>query len=324
MRIAIIDCGTNTFNLLVSDTSVGKWDVVFQNKLPVKLGAGGFEEHRILPGRFVRGLDALYCHKENIRNFQCEKVFAFATSAIREASNGGDFVIQARALLGIDIEIIDGNREAELIYEGVHQTVVFDEKPCLIMDIGGGSTEFIVANKEGILWKQSFQLGVSRLNDLVKPEIKFTQTDTDYLQRILTSELEPLVQAIQKNNVTQLIGSSGSFDTLLMLYIHNTKKDPSEVELANNIPLSAFREIHRWLMNSTFEDRLKHSAIPSMRAEYMPLASYLVSFVLQQGKFESLRHSAYSLKEGAMLDIIEHMDWPTPEENEKPEDYLEA
>ena len=87
MRLAIIDCGTNTFNLLVADTSDSGWSVVYQNKLPVKLGAGGFANHEITPSRFVRGLDALFCHKHNILNFECHHIHVFATSAIREAKN---------------------------------------------------------------------------------------------------------------------------------------------------------------------------------------------------------------------------------------------
>jgi len=309
MRIAVIDCGTNTFNLLVADASHDAWSVVFQNKLPVKLGAGGFEDHFITPSRFVRGLDALCSHHYTLANYDCERVFAFATSAVRESKNGKDFIQKAKQLFSIDIEVIDGNREAELIYEGVRQTMELGDKPSLIMDIGGGSTEFIIADSTGILWKRSFLLGVSRLHDILKPEDKMTSENVSALKKLLQHELLPLKDALAQFDARWLIGSSGSFDTLLSLYFDKSKRSLSEILLSNEIALSAFPDIHSWLMGSTFEQRLKHPVIPSIRAEYMPLASYLVKYVLGMKTFEKLYHSAYSLKEGAMLDILKRIDW---------------
>ncbi len=324
MRIAVIDCGTNTFNLLVADASPQSWQVVFQNKLPVKLGAGGFEDHTIVPARFIRGLDALQCHSVNSKNFKCERVFAFATSGIREATNGQDFIAKSKSLFNVDIELISGDREAELIYDGVRQTQDFGDEKVLIMDIGGGSTEFIIADGKTIFWKHSFLLGVSRLHDLVKPEDKMSEIDLNYIERLLTTELESLKEGLEKFPVKKLIGSSGSFDTLLALFLQRNGKDSGEVPLFNEIPLSGYKETHRWLLNSTFDERVRHPAIPSIRAEFMPLASCLVKHVLEMHHFDSLHHSGYSLKEGAMQEILSRINWPaTPIEDEKPEDYLE-
>ena len=324
MRIAVIDCGTNTFNLLIADVTPHTWKVIFQNKLPVKLGSGGFEEGQILMPRFYRGLDALLCHKVNIQNFNCQKTFAFATSAIREASNGKAFVEKAKSF-GIDIEVISGDKEAELIYSGIRQTYDPGEEKILIMEIGGGSTEFVIADGKQIFWKQSFLLGVSRLHDLVKPEDKMSKIDTDYLQQMLTGQLQSLADALQKFPVRKLIGSSGSFDTLLMLYHHQIKKDPAEIQLHNEIPINQFNDIHRWLLNSTYAERLKNPMIPSIRAEYMPLASSLVKHILKMQRFDMIYHSSFSLKEGAMQEILTRIDWTSEKEieDEKPEDYLE-
>lgn len=326
MKIAVIDCGTNTFNLLVTEATRDKWHVLFQNKLPVKLGAGGFEDRVILPARFVRGLDAMMCHKQNIQNFQCEKTFAFATSAIRETQNGQEFVQKVKSLFGIEIEVIDGNREAELIYDGVSQSIDLGDEKALIMDIGGGSTEFVIADGKQIYWKQSFLLGVSRLNDLVKPDNKLSSTDTDYLDKILGVELQPLQAALKEYDVKRLIGSSGSFDTVLMMHLHKIKQETEGQLLHSDIPLRAFHDIHNWLVQSTMEQRLQHPVIPGMRAEYMPLASYLIKHVLQMHAFTTLTHSAYSLKEGAMRSILSRIDWPAAKatESEDSQDNSES
>ena len=327
MRIAVIDCGTNTFNLLVADATPMEWKVVFQSKLPVKLGAGGFEERTIMPSRFIRGLDAFVCHAVNTRNFSCEKVFAFATSAIRESSNGPEFIAKAKEITGIEIELISGEREAELIYDGVRQTLPDDYRDLsLIMDIGGGSTEFIIADREKIHWKKSFLLGVSRIFDLVKPEDRISNIDEDYMKNLLDKELGPLREALAKFPISKLIGSSGSFDTMLEMFHFQSGRDVMEPSLFSEIPLNAFRQMHQWLMKSSLEERLNHKAIPGIRAEYMPLSTYLVHVVLQMADFNKLYHSGYSLKEGAMKDILSRIDWPAPSEeiNEKPEDYLEG
>jgi len=306
MKVAIVDCGTNTFNLLIAEKTDQGVETLFSNKLPVKLGAGGFENKEILPSRFVRGLDALLSHKTNIDNFQVEKVFAFATSAVREASNGREFIEVARKNIGIDIELIDGDREAELIYKGIKQTYEFTADPTLIMDIGGGSTEFIIANNTGILWKQSFLLGVSRLHDQLKPNDRMTHEDVHRLRNVLDKQLMPLKNMLKELPCQDLVGSSGSFDTLLDLFRKAAKDiDPAwRPGLLNEINISAFPAIHAYLMGSTYEERLKHPAIPAIRAEYMPLASYLIKFVLEHNKFRRLYHSAYALKEGALEECM--------------------
>lgn len=309
MIVGVIDCGTNTFNLIIADVNPDGWKIVFQSKLPVKLGAGGFQDGEIKPSRFFRGLDALLCHKTNLENFGCTQYFAFGTSALREASNGKEFVQQASEKFAIDIQVIDGDREAELIFAGVTGTIEAHDEPVLVMDIGGGSTEFIIGNRNGILWKHSFLLGVSRLHDIIRPEDKMSREDIIYLRTILDQELQLLRNVLTQYPVKKLVGSSGSFDTVLELCQGLHKGHVFQPGLSNDIPLSAFQEIYAWLMKSTYEQRLKHPAIPAIRAEFMPLAAFLINYVLELHPFGNLVHSAYSLKEGALLDFIKTIDW---------------
>jgi exopolyphosphatase/guanosine-5'-triphosphate,3'-diphosphate pyrophosphatase len=324
MNIAIVDCGTNTFNLLIAEVNANGWKVVFKNNLPVKIGAGGFEKKEIIPSRFVRGIDALKAHSANIANFGCQKTFAFATSALREAHNGADFIRKAETVTGIRIELIDGNKEAELIFEGVRQSGALSDDTNLIMDIGGGSTEFVIARNNQILWKQSFLLGVSRIYDAIKPADRLSNEDINALRNMLDKQLRPLKEALQSTACQRLVGSSGSFDTLLALHRHQAKLESQAPGPNNEIPMKAFPSVHTMLMGSTFEERLKHPCIPSVRAEYMPLSSYLVKYVLELNQFESMYQSSYALKEGAIFNVIGTIDWPKEDlQGEKPEDFLE-
>ena len=307
-RIAVIDCGTNTFNLLVAEVTSEGWSVVFHNKVAVKLGEGGFEEKIIHPHRFARGLDALLVHKSAIDNLECDHTFAFATSALREASNGPHFTAKAKELFAINIELISGDREAELICEGVRRSMDLGDEPVCIMDIGGGSTEFVIANAHEIFWKKSYLLGVSRLTDRIQPSDRIESSQLRELEGILHEELSDLKESLKLHGVSRLVGSSGSFDTLRALHFRDAIAD-AVTELHADIPLDAFQAIHQWLLKSSLADRVKHPAIPSIRAQYMPLAAHLVYFLLGYHPFLRLTHSAYSLKEGAIQSIISKLDW---------------
>lgn len=316
-RVAIIDCGTNTFNLLVKEKVEGKWKTLFKTKLPVKLGAGGFSENVLMPNRMARGLDALFSYKNVIDSLGVKDVRVFATSAVREASNGNEFVAKVKKHLNFDMEVISGDREAELIFEGVVQTTEEIKEDYLIMDIGGGSTEFIFVRDQKPLWRKSYLLGVSRLHGMLNPASRINQDDVHRLRAHLNNELQDLISFLKENPVRVLVGSSGSFDTLFDMYLfgvaEGSVKDVSQGSSKgttersmnlNEIPFSSYPSIHQWLMGSTLEERLKHPSIPQMRAEYMPLSTYLVKFILEQSNFNKMYQSEYALKEGVLAHYL--------------------
>jgi len=327
MKIAIVDCGSNTFNLLVAESGREGWTPLFRSKLPVKLGSGGYGARRILHDRFVRGLDALLSYRHAMDNYGVQKVYAFATSAIRDAENGDDFIREADRLAGIQIQLINGDREAELIFGGVKLAYPMSKDYTLVMDIGGGSTEFIIANESGIAWKRSYQLGVSRVFDQIKPEDRISRENTLALRSLLDREMTDLREALASYPCKDLVGSSGSFDTLLDLFRHAAREVDitQKPDVINEIPLSAYPAIHAWLIGSTLAERLRHTAIPPIRAELMPLSSLLVKYVLELHPFKRLLQCAYALKEGAMQELWASHDWTDHDlEAESPDDFLES
>jgi exopolyphosphatase/guanosine-5'-triphosphate,3'-diphosphate pyrophosphatase len=305
-RVAIVDCGTNTFNLLIADISSEGWQIVFKNNLPVKLGAGGFGDKIIKSDRFARGLDAIYAHAMNIKNFGCQEVKVLATSAIREAANGKEFIQLVQQWTGLKIEAIDGDQEASLICSGVRASVPFNTMPKLIMDIGGGSTEFIIANDTEIYWKKSYLLGVSRIWEMIQPESVLTSHDIQKINSLLEGSLQDLREALKQWPCDCLVGSSGSFDTIAALY-EVQKKEEATHEKWTEIPVHAYQKISAYLRKSTYEDRIKNPHIPAIRAEYMPLAVVLIDFVLQLSSFKKIEQSTYSLKEGVIVEWIKEL-----------------
>lgn len=301
-KLAIIDCGTNTFNLLVLEKVEGKWKSIFQNKLPVKLGAGGFDEGILLEARMARGVDALLTYKNTLKNLEVSKVRVFATSAVREAKNGTFFVKKVKEILGFDIEVISGDREAELIFKGVQLTTKNTLSDFLIIDIGGGSTEFILVKNNEPVWKKSYLLGISRLYDAIQPQDRLVKEDVEKLRKILQRELIDLKVALSNHPVNALVGSSGSFDTFSDLYYFQTKKNHERLDLTE-VPSGEFSTMHQFLVGSSLAERKKHPAIPAIRAEFMPLASHLVKYVYELGNIKQIYCSTHALKEGVLSEL---------------------
>ncbi|HEX2899850.1 MAG TPA: hypothetical protein VHS96_09040, partial [Bacteroidia bacterium] len=145
--MAIIDLGTNTFHLLIAEIDEREdFKILEKFKEPVELGEHGLDSGRISDAAFERGLQAIRRLQQIISMRQITEVRAFATSAIRSASNGKDFIATVKAETGMEVKIINGNEEASMIYEGVRNGIQMPpDQDVLVLDIGGGSVEFIVA-----------------------------------------------------------------------------------------------------------------------------------------------------------------------------------
>jgi exopolyphosphatase/guanosine-5'-triphosphate,3'-diphosphate pyrophosphatase len=302
MHTAIIDCGTNTFNLLIAEVTKTQWTPVFSNRLSVRLGQGGLAQGRIRDERLARGVDALLTHAQTMLNFNVERAAVFATSAVREAINSGDFVKLAKKIARLDVTVIDGLREAELIYLGVKQTLAQNNQRVLIIDIGGGSTEFIIADHSKVYWKQSFPLGIARIFEYLQPSDVMTDEEQARLQTSFAHVLTPLENALNEHPTEHLVGASGTFDTLVAVLCAQRSMNPNL--LSNEIELEAFYGLHKKLLKLPFEDRIALPGMLPMRADTIPLATSLIAFVLSKFGFTQLTQSAYALKEGAMAQLI--------------------
>lgn len=310
MRIAIIDLGTNTFNLLVVEVNTDKtYTALYQTKIAVKLGEGGINKDFIAPAPFERGIDALKTYKTTIGEYKADKIYAVATSAIRGASNGDEFVAKAMEETGIEVRVITGEQEAETIYYGVRNAVKIGEQNSLIIDIGGGSTEFIIANNEKIVWKQSFLLGVARLLELFNPSDPITEPELQTYKDYLKLQLQPLAEAVKKYPVTELIGSSGSFDSLaeMVAYkFYTPRMLDGKTEFAFN--LEHYRYIHDIILSSTVAERVKMKGLVAMRVDMIVVSTVLVNFILTSFNITQMRLSTYSLKEGILFEILHSLE----------------
>jgi exopolyphosphatase/guanosine-5'-triphosphate,3'-diphosphate pyrophosphatase len=306
MRLAVIDCGTNTFNLLIVDfDNQKKYSKIFNTRIPVKLGQGSINEGFIGEEPFKRGVEAMKAFCEEIAKYNVSKVLAFATSAIRDAVNGKAFVAEVKRQTQIDVLIIDGNREAELIYLGNKEAVTLSNSVSLIMDIGGGSNEFILANNTDMLWKQSFPVGAARMLEKFSPSDPITDKEIQEINNYMNTQLQPIFEAVKKFPPIELIGSSGAFDSIVDMVSGELNGGAlSETKTCYTIDMNNYFQISQRIKNSTFEERKKIKGLVSMRLDMIVISCLMVDFILNAFKIEKMRVSTYSLKEGALMDFI--------------------
>ena len=307
-RLALIDLGTNTFHLLIVEmpTTPGEQPmVVLRTKAGVRLGEGGISQGIIAPAAYDRALHTLTGFKEEMELHSVTEVRATATSAMRVTKNGPDLVREIFETTGIQVNIIAGDREAELICEGVRQAVDLGEAAQLIMDIGGGSVEFIIASQTTIFWKQSFEIGAQRLLDQFFPDPSgiFPAEAVEAEQRYFSTVLEPLVEAVQRYRPVGLVGASGSFDSLADIQLGQLRSE-SELPPCTELAVESFQSSYRHLLSGNHEQRKALPGILPMRADMLVVAAVLIDYVLGITEITRIRTSAYALKEGLLAEML--------------------
>lgn len=303
-RIAIIDLGTNTFHLLIVQPAGNQHpNVLHREKRSVRIGLGGINQGFITDEARRRALICLRDFKKTIEDWRAGTIKALGTSAFRGARNGQDLVHEILVETGIDVGLISGDQEAEYIYYGVRSAMDLGNEKSLIVDIGGGSVEFIIGNKEKLFWKQSFDVGAQRLLERFQSNDPITNKEIKLLNAFLKAELAPLFEQLREHQPRTLVGSSGTFDTLSEIYC-----------VRNNIPyidtpetpltLLAFNEIYNELVSKNRLERLMIPGMIEMRVDMIVTACCLIRFLLDNGHaFLSVRVSTFSLKEGVVASM---------------------
>lgn len=294
---AFIDLGTNTFHLLIAEISKGNASILYRTKEIVGLGAGGINEARILPDAMERGLTCLNTFKAKCEEFNVEEINAFGTSALRISNNRDEFMIKVKSATGIDIEIIGGDREAELIRLGISSEISDTLEPYLIMDIGGGSTEFILVNEGKAVMKQSFEVGVQRLLSSYFTSDPLPVDSYKELSNYLSTFLDDL-RAFKSYSPKVLIGASGTYTTLLDMYAAHHH---IEYSTATKVPVEFFYSSFNKIITYPRSDRLKLPGMSAPRVDLIVVGSCIVEYVLNYFDFDGFYVSGNGLKEGAML-----------------------
>jgi exopolyphosphatase/guanosine-5'-triphosphate,3'-diphosphate pyrophosphatase len=299
MKVAVIDLGTNTFHLIIAEITASAVNIIYKTNLPVKLGEGRINDNVIIQPAFERGLLALEEFENQIKAHDVTLVKATATSAIRSAENGLNFVKAAKSYTGICIDVITGDQEASYIYEGVKATAAI-KGISLIMDIGGGSTEFIICNEDRLIWKKSYNIGAARLTQAYFTSDPISAAEQLAIQAHLEDVLTDLIIACRLHRPKQLIGSAGAFETFAGMLDDNL--DLKTVKSAA-INLQAYRQLAHQLIHATHAERAVMPNLIALRVDMIVIAALITNYIIDNTEIETISLSTYDLKMGVLHEL---------------------
>jgi exopolyphosphatase / guanosine-5'-triphosphate,3'-diphosphate pyrophosphatase len=211
MTIAVIDLGTNGFRLQIAETFERRhYRIIHKEAHELKLASEGI--HHIGDAPFQRGVETMRHFSTVLKQHNVLKIKAFATAAVRMADNGQHFIETVKQETGIEIELISGAREAELIYKGMSKNTPLSIEPILMVDVGGGSVELIIANSEGMLWAHSFNIGVAILKQRFHKNDIITPKEIAAIKRFLTRETKGFLHQLSVFKPTTPLVACGTLD----------------------------------------------------------------------------------------------------------------
>lgn len=303
MRIAAIDIGSNTFHLIIAEQDTNGFKTIFKINKPIKLSEDITKDNRIISTAFQRGINCLIEFKALLDKYEFQKLKAVATSAVRNATNGQEFIAKAYKLAGINIEILTGDQEASFIYQGVKASGAIKGKS-LIMDIGGGSTEFIFCDENGSHWKKSFEIGAARLMQKFWKNDPITSAEKISIQNHLEKILQELIAFNQSFGAKTLVGSAGAFETFLEMTNQDVNIDLDNLR-SSKIDFSQYQSLSKKIIHSTHEERAQMPHLIPLRVDMIVMATLQTNYIIEQLGIEDIHMTTYDLKYGILDSLIQ-------------------
>ena len=306
--IAAIDIGTNSIHMVVVEIepSLPSFSIIAKEKDTVRLGDRDPKTGNLTPEAIERSIAALKRCKDLAQSLQVNQIIAVATSATREAKNGLDFIHQVKEQLDIEINLISGQEEARRIYLGVLSGIDFTDQPYIIVDIGGGSTELVLADNKEPRFLSSTKVGAVRLANQFAKSDPISKTELAaihaYVKGMLERSADEIWANLELNENPRLIGTSGTIETLAAIDANNkygTVPNPlNGYELSRN----DLESIVKKLAGMSYKERLDVSGISDRRAEIIVPGSIILLEIMKMLKLESISICERALREGIIVD----------------------
>ncbi len=304
-NIAALDIGTNSFHLVVAKPVVGGFEVVAREKQTVRIGHGAGEMKLLEPDAIERGILCLTRMNQIAESHDAE-IRAVATSAVREAKNRDEFIKRARKEAGVDIEVISGIEEARLIHLGALFAVGEHERPMLLCDIGGGSTEVVLGNDDDILLSRSFKLGAIRLTDRFFPTLTNHPSALSSCRQFVRSTLTILKSEVEDFGFDVSVASSGTAETVARLICAQSGKLTPTTLNRFEFTKTQVSEVVRLLAECpTAAERQRKFDLDSSRADIILAGAIILEGVAEVYGVETFMFSDYALREGVLIDTLQ-------------------
>ncbi len=306
MRLGAFDLGSNSFHLLVVEARLdGSFVPLAREREMLRLGDLVARDGELGEGAIEAAVATVRRFKAVADAQRADEVVALGTAALREARDGIELADRIREATGIEIEVVDGLRAAELIFRAVRSSVLIEPAPALAADLGGGSLELMVGDRSGLAFSTSLRLGVGRLTaELVRSD-PVSKRDMTRLHERVAAELRPVLsEEVAQLEPRMLVGSSGTFLCLARMAV--AERDGVVPDGLNQlaVPASAFEALGRRLAGTTAEERQRLPGCDARRAELVPAGLVVLEELFAASGLEELTLSEWALREGAVLEAI--------------------
>lgn len=307
--LAAIDIGTNSFHLIVVRANDrGNFEIIDREKEVIRLGEGSAGDIKIIKEEAIQRALVTLGRFKGIADSHSAPVRAVATSAVREAYNRTDFINRAYSECGVDVEIVSGNEEARLIYLGVLKASPVFEKKSLVIDIGGGSTEFLIGEKGDYKYSLSLKLGAVRMTQKFFPDYNLTADRIKECRKWVEGELYIVSETVKKMGFDICIGSSGTIMSAGLMIAAKKKKEISATTILNNFRFTKkeFFEVEDEILScKTVEKRKMLVGLDPKRADIIPAGAIILSQIFRQFNLKEMTISEYALREGIIIDTLQ-------------------
>jgi exopolyphosphatase/guanosine-5'-triphosphate,3'-diphosphate pyrophosphatase len=305
LRLAAIDIGSNSIHMIVAQAdSDGGITTLWRLKEPVGLGRLSFPSRRLTAEAMARAITVLERFQQAAHQRQAEKIIAVATSAIREAENGGDMIERIRRELGLYVRVVSARDEARLIYLAVRHAVQMRAQPHLVIDIGGGSVEFIVGDDKQASLLESRKLGAARMTAQFVKSDPLSDNEHKQLLKLYDKELTPLVRQIDALHPVKAIGTSGTLENLAAMCGSEPHQNGDSTGHPQVIERQRFEKLLAQLLESRAKDRAKIRGLDDQRKDQIVAGAVLVGELFRRLKFKRIEICPSALREGILLDYL--------------------
>lgn len=305
---AAIDVGTNTLRLLVVEAAgPDRFTILHEEQEITRLGEGLTPARMLQDAPRRRSLTVLKRFAELARRFKVEHVGVVATSAVREAKNSEEFVSEAARETGLAIRVIDGKEEARLTILGVRHGLHLGSQRVLVMDVGGGSTEFVLAKGAAIEAIVSTGLGVVKLTERHLVSDPPAPAEIRDLEQAVVARIERLRRELPDFEGTRLIGTAGTATTLAAIDMALVTYDRRRVQ-GHRLSLARVRELLDRLAALPLEERRRIPGLEPGRADVILAGAAIVAASMERLGFQEMQVSDDGLREGILLDLLGKQD----------------
>lgn len=315
IRRAVIDVGTNSVKLLVADVDSHSVAPVFEDSEQTRLGKGFYETHLLRHDSIEDTATAVAQFAGIARLKDAKSIRVIATSAARDAINQRELLDAIERAAGLRVEVISGKQEAEWVYSGVHSDPKLGGQRLLILDVGGGSSEFIIGQTEEPEFSQSFAFGSVRLLERLKPSDPPHPAQLAYCREVVgkfvRDTIAPTVAPAIAASKTQprLVGTGGAATILARMEFRLDKYSRSKIDGAQ-ISLASIRDWMAKLWSMPLSERKQIVGLPKKRADVILTGMAIYEAVLEQFGFDVLQASTRGLRFAAVIQEREELTWP--------------